>query len=188
MSSVGADLKPAPTAAAWFLEHMAKLIRIINSIEEWTLVFILLGLAFLSCVQVFCRYVLGFSFTWMDEISRYLGVFIAFLGASLGVKYGTHFSMDLVYEKVSSDGFRHGLKVFINVISAIIMFVIGWYGWEQTMKLRQFGVVTPVLQLPKYWAYLPIPVFSVFTGARFLNLARNHFMKLMRGDSFQQSS
>ena len=78
------------------------------------------------------------------------GFFIAFLGASLGVKYGTHFSMDLVYEKVSSDSFRHGLKVFINVISAIIMFVIGWYGWEQTMKLRQFGVVTPVLQLPKY--------------------------------------
>ena len=104
---------------------MAKVIKIINAIEEWTLVFILLGLAFLSCIQVFCRYVLGFSFSWMDEISRYLGVFIAFLGASLGVKYGTHFSMDLVYEKVSSDSFRHGLKVFINVISAIIMFVIG---------------------------------------------------------------
>lgn len=167
---------------------MAKVIKIINAIEEWTLVFILLGLAFLSCVQVFCRYVLGFSFSWMDEISRYLGVFIAFLGASLGVKYGTHFSMDLVYEKVSSDGFRHGLKVFINVISAIIMFVIGWYGWEQTMKLRQFGVVTPVLQLPKYWAYLPIPVFSVFTGARFLNLARSHLVKLMRGEAFKPGS
>ena len=96
---------------------MAKVIKILNAIEEWSLVFILLGLAFLSFVQVFCRYLLGFSFTWMDEISRYFGVLIAFLGASLGVKYGTHFSMDLVYEKVSSDGFRHGLKVFINVIS-----------------------------------------------------------------------
>jgi C4-dicarboxylate transporter, DctQ subunit len=167
---------------------MAKLIKIINSIEEWTLVFILLGLAFVSCVQVFCRYVLGFSFTWMDEISRYVSVFIAFLGASLGVKYGSHFSMDLVYEKVSSDGFRHGLKVLINLISAIIMFIVAWYGWQQTMKLRQFGVVTPVLQLPKYWVYLPIPIFSVFTGLRFLNLVRTHLFKLVRGEPFKANS
>ena len=106
---------------------MTKLIKVINAIEEWALVFILLGLAFLSFAQVFCRYFLGFSFSWMDEISRYFGVLVAFLGAALGVKYGTHFSMDLVYEKVSSDGFRHGLKVFINVISGIIMFVVAWY-------------------------------------------------------------
>jgi C4-dicarboxylate transporter DctQ subunit len=167
---------------------MTKLIKFINAIEEWALVFILLGLAFLSFVQVLCRYFLGFSFSWMDEVSRYLGVFVAFLGAALGVKYGTHFSMDLVYEKVSSDGFRHGLKVFINVISGIIMFVVAWYGWEQTMKLRQFGVVTPVLQLPKYWVYLPIPVFSVITGARFFILARTHLLKLIRGESFKQNS
>ncbi len=167
---------------------MTRLIKVINAVEEWTLVFVLLGLAFLAFIQVICRYFLQFSFVWMDEISRYLGVFIAFLGASLGVKYGTHFSMDLVYEKVSSDSFRHGLKVFINIISAIIMLVVAWYGWQQTMKLRQFGVVTPVLQLPKYWAYLPIPFFSIITGARFLILARRHLVKLMRGEPFKQSS
>ena len=167
---------------------MAKLIRIMNDIEEWTLVFILLGLAFLSFVQVFCRYLLGFSFTWMDEVCRYLGVFIAFLGASLGVKYGTHFSMDLVYEKVSNDGFRHGLKTLINIISGLILFVVAWYGWWQAMKLRQFGVVTPVLQLPKYWAYLPIPFFSIILGLRFLNLARTHLFKLARGEPFKPNS
>jgi C4-dicarboxylate transporter DctQ subunit len=167
---------------------MAKLIGIINQIEEWTLVLILLGLAFLSSVQVFCRYVLGFSFTWMDEISRYFGVFVAFLGASLGVKYGTHFSMDLVFEKVSSDSFRHGLKVLINIISGLILFVVAWYGWWQAMKLRQFGVVTPVLQLPKYWVYLPIPFFSIILGLRFWNLARTHLSKFVRGEPFKPNS
>ena len=109
---------------------MKKVLQILNRIEEWTLVFVLLGLAFLAFVQVFCRYLLSFSFTWMEELARYVGVFIAFLGASLGVKYGTHFSMDLVYERVSNDRFRHGLKLVVCVLSALLFLVVAWYGWE----------------------------------------------------------
>ncbi len=164
---------------------MTRLIRVLNSLEEWTLVLILLGLSIVAFAQVICRYVFGFSFTWMEEIGRHISILIAFLGAAIGVKYGTHFSMDLVYERVRSDGFRHFLKILINVISGIIVLVIAWYGWQQTMKLRQFGVLTPVLKMPKYWAYLPIPIFSVIMGLRFFNLARNHLTKLIRGEPFK---
>ena len=164
---------------------MTRLIRVLNSLEEWALVLILLGLSIVSFAQVFCRYVLGFSFTWMEEIGRNISVLIAFLGAAIGVKYGTHFSMDLVYERVRSDGFRHFLKIVINVISGAILLIIAWYGWQQTMKLRQFEVLTPVLKLPKYWTYLPIPIFSVIMGLRFFNLARSHLTKLIRGEPFK---
>ena len=164
---------------------MTRLLRILNNIEEWTLVLILLSLSIVSFVQVFCRYVLGFSFTWMEEVGRHVSVLIAFLGAAIGVKYGTHFSMDLVYERVRNDRFRHFLKVLINLISGVIVFVIAWYGWQQTMKLHQFGVLTPVLKLPKYWAYLPIPVFSVIMGFRFFNLAGRHMTRLIRNEPFR---
>ena len=164
---------------------MRKVLRIANTVEEWTLVTILLGLALLTFVQVFCRYVLNFSFTWMEELARYLAVFIAFLGASLGVKYGTHFSMDLVYERVSSDRFRHGLKVIVNVLSVVLFLIVAWYGWEQAMKLRKFGVLTSALELPKYWAYLPIPFFSVFMALRFLLLAFKHVKGLVRNEPFR---
>ncbi|MBI4961977.1 MAG: TRAP transporter small permease [Desulfomonile tiedjei] len=164
---------------------MQRIIRALNSVEEWTLVLVLLGLAFLSFVQVFCRYVLQFSFTWMEELGRYLGVFIAFLGASLGVKYGSHFSMDLIYEKVSSDRFRHGLKVIINIASGLMFFVIAYYGWEQAMKLRRFGVLTSALEVPKYWAYLPIPFFSTIMGIRFINLGIRHLVRLVRREPFR---
>jgi len=164
---------------------MTRSLRILNSIEEWTLVLILLGLAIVSCVQVFCRYVLGFSFTWMEEVARLVSVLIAFLGAGIGVKYGTHFSMDLVYERVRSDRFRHLLKIVINIISGAIVLVIGWYAWQQTMKLYHFGVLTPVLKLPKYWAYLPMPIFSLIMGFRFLNLAGRHMKRLIRNEPFK---
>lgn len=163
---------------------MKRFIAIFNKIEEWTLVFVLLTLALLSFIQVICRYLLGFSFNWLEEVVRYVGVFIAFLGASLGVKYATHFSMDLVYEKVASDRFRHGLKLVVCVICAVLFLAVAWYGWEQAMKLRRFGARMSVLPLYKYIAYLPIPIFSLFISGRFCILGWKHLRGLVHGEPF----
>jgi C4-dicarboxylate transporter, DctQ subunit len=159
-------------------------LRILNRVEELTLVLVLLVLAFLSFAQVFCRYVLGFSFTWMEEISRYSGVFVAFLGASIGVKHGSHFSMDLIYERVSNDRIRHGLKFLINVAGGLLFLVIAYYGWEQAMKLQRFGTLTAVLQFPKYWAYLPVPFFSLIMSVRFFGLSWRNAVCFIRREGF----
>ena len=163
---------------------MSRIIKVINTVEEWTLVLVLLGLALLTFVQVMCRYLLNFSFTWEEEVARYLGVFVAFLGASLGVKYGMHFSMDLLFERVSNDRFRHGLKIVICVLSTIIFLVIAYYGWEQAMKLRQFSARTSVLQMPKYWAYLPIPFFSLIMAWRYSFLGWKHAAAFIKNEPF----
>lgn len=164
---------------------MRRLIRFLNNLEEWTLVCVLLGLAFLTFIQVICRYGLGFSFTWMEELARYVGVFVTFLGAALGVKYGVHFSMDLVYERVSSHRFRHGLKAAVHVLSGLLLLVIGWYGWDQTAKLYKFGALTSTLQIQKFWFYLPVPVFSAIMAWRFFRLAVKHVTSLARGEPYK---
>ena len=166
---------------------MRRIIKIINTIEEWTLVLILLGLAFLTCVQVFSRYCLNFSFTWFEEVARYLGVFVAFLGAALGVKYGSHFSMDLIYERVSNDRFRHALKCLVGILCGVIFIVVAYYGWMQTAKLHQFGAKTAVLQLPKYWAYLPVPFFSLVISWRFFALSSRCLKSFIRNEPFALS-
>ncbi len=165
--------------------RMRSVLKVLGRLEEWTLTLVLLGLAFLTFVQVFCRYALNFSFSWSEELARYLGVFITFLGAALGVKYGLHFSMDLVYEKVRSDRFRQGLQGVVNIASGLLFLVVAWYGWHQAMKLRQFGVVTAVLQLPKYWTYLPIPFFSLVMAIRFFRLSVGYFLQMTRGEAFR---
>jgi C4-dicarboxylate transporter, DctQ subunit len=164
---------------------VARLLRIVNNIEEWTLVLIILGLALVSFIQVVCRYVLGFSFTWMEELGRSLAVFVAFLGASIGVRQGTHFSMELLYERVSSDRFRHGLQVVVHALSAAVFLVVAWYGWEQVMKLRGFGVLTSALAVPKYWAYVPIPFFSMIMALRSLARVGKHTSATIQGLPFK---
>lgn len=160
----------------------------ISRLEEWTLVLILLGLALVSFAQVICRYFIGFSFVWMDELTRYLGVFIAFLGASIGVKYGTHFSMVFLYERLESDRLRQGLLVVVNLICCSVLLVVAYYGWEQAMKLRKFGTLTAVFRVPKYLVYLPISFFSIIMAMRFLWQAGKQLKDFMAGDPFRSSA
>jgi C4-dicarboxylate transporter DctQ subunit len=152
---------------------MRKAIKLINNIEEYSVVLILLGLAFVSFVEVICRYVLSFSFTWMEEVCRYGGVLVTFLGASLGV---------------DNDRFRHGLQVVMNVVSGLMFLVIVWYGWAQTMKMYQLGPKMAVLPLYKYWAYVPIPLFSIFISLRFFILGGKHLLAFQRNDPFKMLS
>ena len=167
---------------------MKTVIKVINNIEEYSVVLILLGLAFVSFVEVICRYILSFSFTWMEEVCRYGGVLVTFLGASLGVKYGIHFSMDFFYERFSNDRLRHGLQAVMNVVCGLMFLIIFWYGWAQTVKLYEFGPKMAVLPLYKYWAYVPIPVFSIFIALRFFVLGAKHLRAFGRNEPFKMLS
>lgn len=164
---------------------MKKIAVFLNRFEEMTLVLILLGLAVVSFVQVVCRYFVGFSFTWMEELTRYVGVFVAFLGASIGVKYGTHFSMVFLYERLKSDRVRQGLLFGVNLLCCLMLLVLAWYGWEQAMKLRKFGTLTAVLRIPKYLVYFPIPLFSLIMGLRFSWQAWHQIKDLVTGRPFR---
>ena len=81
------------------LEIMKVFFKYLGRLEEGVLGISLLGLALMAFVEVLGRYLFNHSFTWFEEFSRYFGVFLTFLGASLGVKHGVHFSMDLLVTK-----------------------------------------------------------------------------------------
>ena len=146
---------------------MKNFIRMLNRLEEGTLALTLLGLALLAFIQVFLRYAFGHSFTWFEEFSRYIGVFMTFLGASLGVKYGTHFSMDFFIKKAGPRAGR-----FINAVTsmgaAVLFFTLSHLGFQHALKLNKFGVKSAAMQVPMAIVYLPIAVFSLTMALRFL--------------------
>lgn len=157
---------------------MTGLLKVLHRLEEWTLTVTLLGLAVIAFVQVFFRYVLGLSFPWFEELGRYIGVFITFLGASLGVRYGMHFAMDLV---VTSLPARLGATVrcLANLLCAGCFVVVVIYAWKLTDRIRGYETTTATMQLPMWWAYSPIPVFSAIIAWRFLIRAGHDFRLIL---------
>jgi C4-dicarboxylate transporter DctQ subunit len=146
---------------------MKNFLRTLGHIEELAVGGLLLLLAVGTTIQVFTRYFLGMTFDWFDEGSRYLLVFVTFAGAGMAVKYGAHFSMEAVTQ-YASPRMAAALRALANLLSAAVMLVIAWYGWEQTALLARYGMTTASLGMPMWVAYLPIPVFGATIALRFL--------------------
>jgi C4-dicarboxylate transporter, DctQ subunit len=165
---------------------MQKFWKIVNNIEELFLGYTLLVLAFGATYQVVMRYGFGIAYDWFEEWARYLTVLITFVGAGLGVKYGTHFSMEALTQ-YAPDRFAHLVKVMANLVSSFVMAVVCYFSWIQIGKLIRFEVLTPASQIPMWIPYLPIGVFSVVISYRFLMTAVKHWKDFLNRKPFERA-
>lgn len=145
---------------------LQRIINFLDRAETLTLVWTILGLALIGFVQVITRYLFNYSFTWFEELGRYLGVFIAFLGASAGVKTGSHFTMDLIVSRLG-EPLQGLVRLFTHILCSAFFVVVAWYSLKIVTRMYGYETTSPTMEIPMYIAYLPIPVFSVVMGIRF---------------------
>lgn len=143
-----------------------KLLRFWNRLEEIVLGWSLLGLALFAFLQVVLRYVFSSGFDWSEELERYVSVLLTFLGASVGVKHGAHFSVEALVQALPSRA-AHFTKSTANLLAAFLFAIVAWYGGVHTFKLHGFGVRSASLGVPMWTAYAPIPLLSVAIALRF---------------------
>ncbi len=149
---------------------MKRFFSALNRIEELTLSLTFLGLALVAVIQVFTRYALDISFAWFEEAGRYVGIFATFLGASLGVKHGMHFSMDLLIG-TARPVVKRILQVCIGGFCGSFLLILAFYGFRLVVRNYGFGTTSSAMQMPMYLAYLPIPFFSTIMALRFFKAA-----------------
>ena len=61
-----------------------------ENLEEFLLVFFLIAMTLIMGIQIFCRYVLGQSLSWSEEITRYLFIWSGFLIYYLHILMNPH--------------------------------------------------------------------------------------------------
>ncbi len=156
---------------------MTKLCDLLGRLEEGTLAVGLLALAVLSFCDVVGRYLFNHSLVWLDELSRFLLVSLVFLGASLGVRRGAHFSMDFLAQRVPARA-AVAMRLLGDALGAVLMIAVAYFAWRHALKLLGFGVISPALRVPMFYAYLPVAFFSLAMGLRLLAEARRHAREL----------
>jgi C4-dicarboxylate transporter DctQ subunit len=164
---------------------MDNFIKKLNKVEESLLGMALLGLAIFTFIEAVLRYTISYTFTWFGEFANYSMIFCTYLGAAIGVKYGTHFSMEALTE-YCPDRVSHLLKTIAYLISGIVCMLFIYYGIVHIFKMKSFGVKSPAMQLPMFIPYIPIPLFSISMAFRFFVLSHRHFMKFLRRELFER--
>ena len=106
-------------------------------------------------VQVVLRYVFLSPLSWIEELARYLLVWISCFGAAYGVRKGEHIAV-MFLNKMFKGYVKSALTILIHVL--VIIFFMVCFIKGIGLSIRQWNVVTPALQIPRTLPYFGIPI------------------------------
>ena len=135
--------------------------RLYTHFEEITACAMLAALCLIVALQVLARYLLAHPLSWTEELSTILFVWITMIGASLALKNGEHFAVELLHPRLGPRA-RLTLRSFVLAVlvacSLLLLVKGGEFAWRNRLSL------TPTLELPRAVPYAAIP----FGGALML--------------------
>jgi len=137
--------------------------------NRWVLILLVGVMAILVIANVISRYAFSHSFSWVEEATRYMMIWVAFLGAGPALRVGGHIAVDTLVQALPAAGARV-LRGLLALVMAGTLAVLVWLGmdyvafaWEQE---------SPVLGWSLGKIYLAIPVGSALALAHLLLVAR----------------
>lgn len=111
-------------------------------------------MALLVGVQIAGRFLFHYSLFWSDEVARFLLIWVAFLGMSIGVRRGAHPGIDSLARALPP---RAGHAVLILAIGCSLLFFAVMLGYGSLLALRTWAQRSPSLGLRMGIPYLAVP-------------------------------
>jgi TRAP-type C4-dicarboxylate transport system permease small subunit len=142
--------------------------RELNRMAEWVMGVLLAALTLLVGAQIAGRFLFGYSIFWSDELARFLLVWAAFLGMSVGVRRGTHPAVDSLVRALPSGAAR---VAFWAAVACSLLFFAVMVGHGALLVQRTWLQRSPSLGLRMGLPYLAVPVAGVLMGLHTIALA-----------------
>lgn len=144
---------------------LKKIVAGFNKAEEIVVCLALLEMSVLAFTQVVMRYVFGTSITWAEEVLRYQICFIAFFGADIGLRYGSHIRTEAI-NLILPQRLRPLMNLFVFMAVFAFSAILLYYGGWLVIRVAESGQISAATRIPKFWIYLPIPLGSFLMSVR----------------------
>jgi TRAP-type C4-dicarboxylate transport system permease small subunit len=141
-------LRPTLGPAIGALSHGA------NRLAEWILAVFLAAMTAVAGLQIAGRFVFSYSPFWSDELTRFLLIWVSFLGMSLGVYRGAHPGIDSLLRALPPGPARLGATLGL-LLSLLFFAVLVVYG--SALAFRTWEQRSVSLEIPMGIPYLAVP-------------------------------
>jgi TRAP-type transport system small permease protein len=133
-----------------------KLLDRIGAVEQVMGVALIALIVTAITVQVFTRYVLGRPLAWVEETATYAFIWMAFVGASLGLKQGRHILISTFGSRLAPRAAAAlRLLVWALVLGTLIVLVV--QGVKVIGVESRSKTISLPIELPRSWFYsLPL--------------------------------
>lgn len=129
--------------------------RMLVAANGGVLIGLMASMALLVIANVLARYVFNHSFVWAEELSRYMMIWVGFLGAGLVLRVGAHIAVD-VFQDLLPRRAAQAVRVLVLAVLAVSLVSMLWLGVEYVRFA--WGQETPVLNWNFGLVYLAIPI------------------------------
>ena len=161
-------------------DAMKKIISIFDKIEEWILVVLMAGVSVVVFIQIASR-TAGNSLSWSEELARYLTIWVTFIGASYGFRFGTHIGVDAFKQWLPFRAERV-VDLVSNLIVALLCVLMMKFSIDIIVKVHlKFHQVSPAMRMPIWIAYLALPVGYAFMFIRNVMLSIQAVKDIIHG-------
>jgi TRAP-type C4-dicarboxylate transport system permease small subunit len=136
-----------------------------NHIEESVLTLMMFSFVVLVNLQVLTRYVVHFSLPWVEELTRYTFIWMAFIGTAMSTKNNTNIAVDLIDGLLPPKG-RKILSFFAEICFLVFALLMTKAGFDVLVKLARFQQRSAVMSLNMAFVYGAFPVGMALTVFR----------------------
>jgi len=144
--------------------------RVIRALERWTLTVLLVGMSLGYAGQVAIRALspeLATRTSWVEELTVFAMVWLAFLGLGIALERGRHVAMESFVERFPPALHEWMFRV-INLTGLAFVAYLAKLGWDITVFVRESGQISPVLDVSMAWLYGVLPVGFGLLALRYL--------------------
>lgn len=121
-----------------------------DNLEEFLMVVLLAAMTLIMGVQVFCRYALGMSLSWSEELTRYLFIWSGFLSVSYCSKKCLSIKIEQFVAMFPRKG-RSVFKLVNHTFELVFFFYMLPFAFSYMMSAVESGQVSPACEIPMYY-------------------------------------
>ena len=132
--------------------------RAVNRLAEWVMAVLLAAMTLLVGVQIAGRFVFSYSIFWSDELTRFLLVWISFLGISIGARRAAHPGVDSLVRALPARWARAASVLGITLSVTFFSIMVAYGG---ALVFRTWPQYSASLGIRMGIPYLAVPVAGV---------------------------
>jgi len=142
-------------------------VRQLNRVTEYVAMSFLVIMVLLVFFQIISRAISGFSFSWTEEVARYLLVWVSFLASGFAYQYGAHVSIEVLVNKfnIKAKNVFAIIGAMISISFAIILIITGF-----ELSMESMTNTSPALHLPMSLVYFAIPLGAILQIINIIDL------------------
>lgn len=136
-------------------------------IETFLMALITITLVAAIFIEVVCRYYLFIAVAWAEELTRYLFIWLTYIGSAYAIWDGSHTEIDIlkqIFLKSKSTHRDRNLKV-LEVLSIVSTFTfLSFFAkifFDYMMRIWSTTQTSPTMHIPMGLVYLPVFIGTV---------------------------